>query len=110
MDDLQLYQIFWSFLIVYIGSQICFCICVIVMLVNDSHYVIKQTFRLLMFTLLYQFIEIILRRYDFLLIFLRIILILLMKIWINISVNLTYILIFHPDYANGNENPQVIMQ
>jgi hypothetical protein len=102
MDDLQLYQIFWSFLIVYIVSLICFSFSIAAMLVYDSHHVIKYTFRLLMFTLLYQFIEIILRRYDFLLIFIRIILILIMRIWINISLNLTYVIIFHPEYVNGN--------
>jgi len=57
-----------------------------------------------MFTLLYQFIEIILRRYDFLLIFLRIVLILLMKIWINVNTNISYVLIYHPDYANTMAN------
>ncbi len=100
MDDSQLYQIFWSFLLVYVVSIACYSLCVIISIVYDTTRIIKYTFRLLMFILIYQFIETILRRYDFILIFLRIVMILLLKIWISLSIRLKIILLIHPEFAS----------
>jgi hypothetical protein len=99
MDDIQLYQIFWSFLIVYIISLMCYCVFVILSIIYDSPSIVKYTFRLLMFILIYQFIEIILRRYDFLLIFLRIVMILLMKIWLSLTLRIRMMIMLHPEFA-----------
>jgi hypothetical protein len=100
MDDIQLYQIFWSFLIVYMISLFSYCILLILSIYYDNQEVIKYTFRILMFTLIYQFIEIILRRYDLLLIFLRLILIVLFKKWITVNQIIIFSISVNPDYAN----------
>ncbi len=63
MDDVELYQIFWSFIIVYIAAVILYSICLVLSICDGSLRVIKYTFRIAMFTLIYQFLEIILRRY-----------------------------------------------
>ena len=63
MDDIELYQIFWSFIIVYIATITCYSLCLILSICDGSLRVIKYTFRIAMFTLIYQFLEIILRRY-----------------------------------------------
>ena len=101
MDDVQLYQIFWSFIIVYIGATILYCVFTIVLTMKDSPQNIKYLFRLLMFTMLYQCIETILRRYDYLMVIIRLILIFLCKILNNLNMNLSYVLVFHPEYANA---------
>ena len=62
MDDIQLYQIFWSFIIVYIISLTSYSVMLILAIYYESYTTIKTTFRLLMFTFIYQLIEIILRR------------------------------------------------
>ena len=102
MDDIQLYQFFWSFLVVYVISLVFFMIFLILSVIKESPITIRYAFRLLMFTLIYQFIEIILRRYDFLLIFLRIILILLTKIWLRIAIRIRIMLLIFPEFAETN--------
>ena len=62
MDDVELYQIFWSFILVYIAALVCYSATLVLAICNGSMRVIKYTFRIAMFTLIYQFLEIILRR------------------------------------------------
>ncbi len=102
MDDIQLYQFFWSFLVVYVISLIFFTFFMVISTIKETPSTIRYTFRLLMFSLIYQFIEIILRRYDFLLIFLRIILILLIKIWLRLAVKIRIMLLIFPEFAVMN--------
>ena len=62
MDDLQLYQILWSFLVVYVTSIILYSSLLVFAIYFNSLELIKYTFRLVTFILIYQFVEIILRR------------------------------------------------
>jgi|LauGreDrversion4_2_1035121.scaffolds.fasta_scaffold362193_2 hypothetical protein len=102
MDDIQLYQFFWSFLVVYVISLILFTFFMVISVVKETPTTIRYAFRLLMFSLIYQFIEIILRRYDLLLIFLRIILILLIKIWLRLAIKMRIMLLIFPEFAAMN--------
>jgi hypothetical protein len=62
MDDIQLYQIFWSFMVVYILCFGLYCIFLMLSFYTDSLTALKYSFRILVCHLIYQFIEIILRR------------------------------------------------
>jgi hypothetical protein len=62
MDDIQLYQIFWSFMVVYIVALACYFLFLLVSVYYHTYSCIKVAFRLLMFTVIYQIVEIILKR------------------------------------------------
>jgi len=63
MDDLQLYQIIWSFLVVYMASILLYSSLLVLAIYWNSVELIRNTFRVVTFILIYQFVEIILRRY-----------------------------------------------
>ncbi len=100
MDDIQLYQIFWSFMVVYILCFSLYCILLLLSFYTDSKNMLKYTFRLLVCNLIYQFIEIILRRYDIILILLRLIVIMLIKKWIFLVTLIAFAISENPEYAN----------
>ncbi len=100
MDDVQLYQIFWSFMIVYIVALWFYGIFLVLSVYYERYYTIKITFRILMFILLYQLVEIILRRYDVLLIFMRLILTLLVKKWMILYLRIMDAILRNPAYAD----------
>lgn len=100
MNDSQLYQIFWSFMIVYSSSIIAYTVSLTLSLIFDSVNFIRCTFRVLMLSLIYLFIEIILKKYDFILILVRFLLVGLIKKWMNTASVLSTAIIFNPEYAN----------
>lgn len=97
LDDSQLYQIFWSFLIVYIIILLMYSVFVIMSVIYDSLSILKTTFRLLMFTLLYQLIEIVLRKYNLMIIVIRLILIFLVKAWKSLNYQIVVALQLQPE-------------
>lgn len=98
MDDAQLYQIFWSFIIVYCIASIFYIVLAATAAAAEKVDVIRMMFKVVMFTLIYEIVEIVLRQYDIMLVFVRVVLIFLIKVWINVRMEIEVALSLHPEY------------
>ena len=106
MDDSQLYQIFWSFMIVYSLSTVGYFIFLIIAMVKDNFTFIKLTFRMLMFGLIYLSIEVIIKKWDVVLMLLRFILAFLIRKWMSINFLIVQAIIINPEYRNISLYPR----
>ena len=107
MDDTQLYQILWSFIIVYVGLVIAYFFSVSFAIILDSYSSIKVAFRFMVCSLIYLIIEIILRKVDFTLIFLKVIVIMLIKKWLNLSIMIFQATLMNPEFRNISLGPRM---
>lgn len=104
MDDAQLYQIFWSFIIVYCIASLFYIILAATASAAEKSEIIQMMFKVVIFTLIYEIVEIVLRQYDIMLVFVRVVLIFLIKLWINVRMEIEVALSLHPEYRTYSIN------
>lgn len=92
MDDFQLFQIFWSFVVVYILCILAFSMIILIISVKESSKNLRNAVRITIFTLIFQVLEAMMKRYDFLFFLSRLFLLLLLQRWYKLYIRLKLIL------------------
>lgn len=108
MDDVQLYQIFWSFVLVYCGLTAAYFWFFTLALIYDTYSMIKMAFRVMMFSIIYLFIEIIIKKWDYNIIVIRFILVALLRKLMSINCLIHQAIIFNPEYGNISLYPRYL--
>lgn len=100
MDDVQLYQILWSFIIVYLISLGAFGAFSFAALAAEEYTMIQMMIRATMFMVIYEVVEIVLRQYDIVILFMRIVLVMIGKLWLRTKEEIEMVMMMHPIYRN----------
>ena len=100
MDDVQLYQILWSFIIVYLISLGAFGAFSCAALAAEEYTMIQMMIRATMFMVIYEVVEIVLRQYDIVILFMRIVLVMIGKLWLRTKEEIEMVMMMHPEYRN----------
>ena len=100
MDDVQLYQILWSFIIVYLISLGAFGAFSSAALAAEEYTMIQMMIRATMFMVIYEVVEIVLRQYDIVILFMRIVLVMIGKLWLRTKEEIEMVMMMHPEYRN----------